>query len=318
MKIIKFSVLIPAYKKQYLRECIESVLAQTYSNYELVIVNDASPEDLDSVVCTFADDRIRYFKNEQNCGAVNVVDNWNKCLEYAEGDYVICMGDDDRLLPNCLEEYVKLINSYPNLDVYHAWTEIINEKSEVFQIQEPRPETESVYSMIWGRMHGRKQYIGDFLFKTDRLKAKGGFYKLPLAWGSDDITAYLAAEKDGIANSQIPLFQYRDSAITLSSSSSNAEQKFEGIKKYKMWMNDFLEQRPNNQRDKVIYDDIIRCQSVFYEVQFSSIICQDLACNSLLRWNYWKRRGAEFGLNRHFRYKIIKETILLKIRKILS
>lgn len=318
MNNIKFSVLIPAYKKKYLRECIESILAQTYSIFELVIVNDASPEDLDSVVCTFADEKIRYVKNEQNCGAVNVVDNWNKCLEYAEGDYVICMGDDDRLLPNCLEEYVKMINTYPNLDVYHAWTEIINEKSEVFQIQEPRPEIESVYSMIWGRMHGRKQYIGDFLFKTDRLKAIGGFYKLPLAWGSDDITAFLAAEKYGIANSQIPLFQYRDSAITLSSSSNNAEHKFDGIKKYKMWMDVFLEQRPNNQHDKVLYDDIIRCRSFFYEDQFSSIICQDLAYNSLLRWNYWKSRGAEFELNRHFRYKIIKETILLKIRKILS
>lgn len=103
-----FSVLIPAYKGQYLEEAIASVVAQTYSDWELVIVNDASPEDLTSIVNRFDDSRIRYYENKQNCGAENVVDNWNICLSYAQGDYVICMGDDDRLLPNCLQEYATL------------------------------------------------------------------------------------------------------------------------------------------------------------------------------------------------------------------
>ena len=74
---IKFSVTIPAYKDRYLKETIDSVLAQTYQNYEIVIVNDASPYDLDSIVQQYTDQRIRYFKNEKNCGAKNVVDNWN-------------------------------------------------------------------------------------------------------------------------------------------------------------------------------------------------------------------------------------------------
>ena len=100
---MEFSITIPAYKAKYLNECIDSILAQTYKDFELVIVNDASPEDLDSIVNQYIDSRIRYYVNEKNCGAINVVDNWNKCLEYAKGEFIICMGDDDKLMPNCLE-----------------------------------------------------------------------------------------------------------------------------------------------------------------------------------------------------------------------
>lgn len=57
---IKFSVTVPAYKPQYLVECIDSILAQTYKNFELIIVNDASPQDLDSIVSKYDDPRIRY------------------------------------------------------------------------------------------------------------------------------------------------------------------------------------------------------------------------------------------------------------------
>ena len=126
---MKFSITIPAYKQKYLYEAIESCLAQTFKDFELIIVDDASPEDLKSEVDKFQDTRIRYYRNEKNCGALNVVDNWNICLGYATGDYVICMGDDDKLLPNCLEEYFKLINRYPNIGLLHGWTEIINDDS---------------------------------------------------------------------------------------------------------------------------------------------------------------------------------------------
>ena len=106
---MKFSVTIPAYKAKFLKEAIESVLSQTYEKFELIIVDDNSPENLKAIVDEFSDSRIRYYRNPQNCGAVNVVDNWNICLSYCTGEYVICMGDDDRLLPNCLYEYLKLI-----------------------------------------------------------------------------------------------------------------------------------------------------------------------------------------------------------------
>lgn len=222
---MKFSITIPAYKQKYLYEAIESCLAQTYKDFELIIVDDASPEDLKSVVDRCQDSRIRYYRNEKNCGAMNVVDNWNICLGYAKGDYVICMGDDDRLLPNCLEEYSMLIEKYPDLDIYHGMTEIIDENGNVTNMQEARPEREGMYSMISGRLrNSRLQYIGDWLFKRTVLEQLNGYVNMPMAWGSDDLTAYTIAKNKGVANTQRPVFQYRISSLTISNSGHYREK----------------------------------------------------------------------------------------------
>lgn len=236
---MKFSVIIPAYKTSFLRECLESVLGQTYEDFEVVVVNDASPEDITSVVRGFEDSRIRYYVNEVNCGAINVVDNWNLCLSYAKGDYVLCMGDDDKLLPACLDEYIKLIGKYPGLGVYHAWAQVIDENSRIISMQEPRPQFEGVYSMIWERWRGRQQYIGDFLFERKLLMKNGGFYKTPLAWGADDITVCIAASQHGIANMQVPGFQYRVSSQTITSL-GDVTARFEAINIEEGWYNDFF------------------------------------------------------------------------------
>lgn len=242
---MRYSILIPAYKAQFLKECIDSILAQTYKEFELIIVNDASPEDLNFIVNQYNDNRIRYYVNKTNCGAINVVDNWNICLGYALGDYVICMGDDDKLLPNCLEGYNKLMEQYPNLGLYHAWTEIIDENSNVVAMQQPRPLFEGVYSLACGRIiDQRLQYIGDFAFETKRLRDSGGFYKIPLAWGSDCISAYIAAKAAGVANSQEPLFQYRRSSLNITTG-GNVHVKIQSIKDNIEWLNEFVSVEPD-------------------------------------------------------------------------
>ena len=93
-------------------------------------MTDASPYDLDSIVSQYSDPRIRYFKNKKNCGARDVVDNWNICLSHATGDYLICMGDDDNLTPRCLQDFAELIGKYPELDLFHARSEIIDDDSK--------------------------------------------------------------------------------------------------------------------------------------------------------------------------------------------
>lgn len=239
---MRFSVTIPAYKSRYLREAVESVVSQSYADWELIIVDDCSPENLKAVVSPYlADCRVSYHRNEHNCGAVDVVDNWNRCLDYTTGDYVICMGDDDRLLPNCLQEYRELIDKYPDLHVYHARTQIINAEGQVVNLQEPRPERESALSLVWNRWASRnKQYIGDFCYHAVFLKQCGGYFKLPLAWGSDDVTATMAADRLGIANTQAFCFQYRESQLTISSSTAHSRLKIEATLAQYDWFAAFL------------------------------------------------------------------------------
>lgn len=252
MKDILFSITIPAYKKKFLREAIESCLAQTYDSFEIIILDDASPEDLYSVVSEFDDKRIRYYRNDVNCGAVDVVNNWNKCLEMCNGQYMICMGDDDCLCPDCLETYLSLIGSFPDLGLYHGWTEIIDENSDVIDIQDPRPILESAWSLAWNRWKYRdRQYIGDFLYSVEELRSKGGFFYLPCAWGSDDISAISAAIGKGVANTQKVCFKYRNNSLSISRSSSNIEMKLKAIKMEREWYEEFLKIDTNDDVDSI-------------------------------------------------------------------
>lgn len=294
--MMKFSITIPAYKRVFLHEAIASCLAQTYADFELVIVDDDSPEDLFAVVKEFHDERIRYYRNEKNCGAIDVVDNWNKCLEYAEGDYIICMGDDDRLLPNYLTEYVNLMEKYPNLGVYHAWTELIDEHSNYVDIQSPRPEWESEYSLLWNRWNGRnKQYIGDFCFNVKRLRENGGFYKLPLAWSSDDITAVIAARKEGIANTQCVTFQYRVSLQTITNQ-GRYDVKVKAIDMERQWYKEFLQNCPNDEVDRKFYLSICKMFECYFNKKIARTIGMDVQQN-VFRIIHWFRVRKAFKLS---------------------
>ena len=74
-----FSIVIPSYKKRYLAEAIGSVIAQTCSDWELIIVNDSSPEDLDTIVKPhLIDSRIKYSVNARNFGAERLCENCRK------------------------------------------------------------------------------------------------------------------------------------------------------------------------------------------------------------------------------------------------
>lgn len=297
MPMIKFSVLIPAYKRDYLSEAINSVVCQSYTNFELIIVDDCSPEDLQVIVEEFHDERIRYYRNSKNCGAIDVVNNWNICLSYATGDYVICMGDDDKLLPNCLEEYARLIEKHPNLGVYHGWTQIIDENSKVTDITAPRPEFETVLSLLYFRICGRQQYIGDFLFNKELLVGNNGFYYIPLAWGSDDISAYIAASRSGIANTQIPVFQYRINSLTISKS-GNMSLQMRGLINSIHWIKDFISDYiPKNELD-ILYMEMINKRLDKYEKERKTgTIYKDLYNQNLLRIFFWFRNRKKYSVS---------------------
>ena len=297
MNNIRFSILVPAYKSTYLKECIESILAQTYKNLELIIVDDASPEDIKSIVNQCDDSRISFYRNEQNCGAVNVVDNWNKCLEYAKGDYVICMGDDDMLYPNCLEVYNQLIFAYPDKDVYHGRTEIIDEKGAPISFLEPRDPIESIYEHIFYRWNGRSQFIGDFVFKTESLKRLGGFFKLPLAWASDDITVIRQAYKGYIINTNEYVFKYRSNSRTISTSGS-AKIKFDAICKEYVWYKDFLKRRNLIEtKDYMFYDLVLKKVEPYFLKKKLNEIIDDIA-GSYQNFFLWFSNASNYNLSR--------------------
>lgn len=311
---MKFSITIPAYKQKYLAEAIDSCLAQTCQDFELIIVNDHSSENLDAVVSRYDDPRIRYYVNEKNCGAIDVVDNWNICLSYAKGDYVICMGDDDKLLPCCLEEYAKLIEQYPGLNIYHTRTEIIDDKSEFMDLQESRPETESVYSIIWHRFKGRKQYIGDFLFRTDALRKNSGFYKIPLATFSDDISVVIAANNGGIANMQSFGFQYREHSETISRS-NNPRQIAYSAKVACKWYTEFLSKEAEDVCDEKYRQLTLAMLPRIFNRWYYGMMEQDISANPIDACRFWLKVKDDFGFSTKYIIRLCMHYMKIKILK---
>ena len=292
---IKFSVTIPAYKDKYLKETIDSVLAQTYQNYEVVIVNDASPYELDNIVSLYSDPRIRYFKNEKNCGAKDVVDNWNICLSHATGDYLLCMGDDDNLTPRCLQDFADLIGKYPELDLFHARSEIIDDESNFVCLLEERPERESVYSLIY---NPRNTHLGDWLFKTETLRKNGGFFKLPYGWQSDDISAFIAAATHGVANTKEPGFQYRGNGLSISHDLTCIEDKIEAVRFSIQWRLNFVTgKHPNNAEDQRLIELIKRDAYKLGNQAIDNMIEFDIRKHFWSRNWFWLLNSKKHGIS---------------------
>jgi glycosyltransferase involved in cell wall biosynthesis len=103
------SVCIPSYRgAPYVAAAIESVLAQTFSDFELLIVDDDSPDETALVVRRYCDPRIRFVRNERNLGAEG---NWNRCLCLARGRYFKLLPQDDLLARGCLARQVDVLET---------------------------------------------------------------------------------------------------------------------------------------------------------------------------------------------------------------
>ena len=129
----RVSVLTPIYNTnpQYLRECIESILNQTYTDFEFLILND-SPDntEIESVVKEYAkhDKRIKYYKNDKNIG---ISESRNKLLDLARGEYIATFDHDDISVPNRLELQVKFLNTHANIGVVSGLMEYFGEKNYI-------------------------------------------------------------------------------------------------------------------------------------------------------------------------------------------
>lgn len=106
----KFSIVVPAYetKEVYLRELIDSVLNQTYTDFELVIADAGSTGNVEQIVKTYADERIVYKRLEKNAG---ISENTNAALDAVTGDYIGLLDHDDVLTADALFEMAKAIET---------------------------------------------------------------------------------------------------------------------------------------------------------------------------------------------------------------
>lgn len=110
----KVSFVVPCYKLAHvLRECVDSILAQTHRNIEVLIMDDQSPDNTGEVAASIRDRRVRYVRNERN---LKNLANYNKGIDLATGKYVWLISADDRLRkPYVLERYLNVMEERQNV-----------------------------------------------------------------------------------------------------------------------------------------------------------------------------------------------------------
>ncbi|MBV8282049.1 MAG: glycosyltransferase family 2 protein, partial [Candidatus Eremiobacteraeota bacterium] len=108
------SFVVPCYNLAHLlRECVDSILSQTYADFEVLIMDDCSPDNTPEVAQSFRDPRVKYIRNDSNLGALR---NYNKGIRLARGKYVWLISADDYLRrPYILQRYVTLLDKNPQV-----------------------------------------------------------------------------------------------------------------------------------------------------------------------------------------------------------
>jgi len=121
----KVTVIIPVYNgEQFLRTSIESILNQTYGNFNVLVIDDGSTDNSQEIIKMYHDPRIKVLTNEKNQG---LVFSLNRGLDCSDGDYAARMDCDDFSLPTRLEKQVEFMESNPDVGVCGTWYSVYDE-----------------------------------------------------------------------------------------------------------------------------------------------------------------------------------------------
>ena len=172
----KISIVMPTYNRadSFFRAAIESALNQTYKNFELIIIDDASTDNTSKLVNSFNDKRIVYFQSDHNHG-----EYWatNYGIILAKGKYLTWLHSDDILPTNSLELRIKGLEVNPELDFVHGDIIIIDKNGKEIKRKESTDlNSEIVFktfieNLIQGKM------ISTLVHHTTIMMKKNFFYK---------------------------------------------------------------------------------------------------------------------------------------------
>lgn len=140
----KVSVLMPAYNSEkYIAEAIESILNQTFTDFEFIIISDGSTDNTAKIVKDYAkrDKRIRFVNNSKNKGIVGVL---NEGLDLCVGEYVARMDSDDISLPERLEIQVKYLDENPECGLVSGWYQKFGDSDRICHL----PKDVKIYDLI--------------------------------------------------------------------------------------------------------------------------------------------------------------------------
>lgn len=216
------SVVIPAFNaEKTIRETIESVLNQTFSDFELIVINDGSQDSTLDAIATIKDDRIKVF-SYPNAG---VSTSRNRGISQAVGVYIAFIDADDLWTSDKLEAQLKALQENPQAAVAYSWTDYIDQYSQFLRPGMHVTANGDVYAQILERFF--LENGSNFLVRKEPLLAVGGFDESLFGPEDWDICIRLAAKYQfvAVARSQVLYRLNRTSNQSISSQLTRQESQ---------------------------------------------------------------------------------------------
>lgn len=128
----KLSVLLPVYNAaDYLKQAVDSLLAQTFTDFEIIAIDDGSTDDSLKVLKSYDDPRLKITSRQNK----RLIATLNEALGLARGEYVARMDADDESLPRRFERQVEFLNSHPNVVLVGSDFDVIDEQNRLIEVQ---------------------------------------------------------------------------------------------------------------------------------------------------------------------------------------
>ncbi len=191
----RLAIIIPAFKGDFFENTLKSLANQTCNEFTVYIGIDASPFDFENIIRRYEDKlnlRVTRFKN--NLGRKDLVGQWERCISLsAEEEWIWLFSDDDYMDNNTVQSVIDAINHTEIKDLIHLNVEVVDENNKPIKtrefIKEPFPDFINATEFIKKRLKFRiNSFVVEYIFSREIYKKCGGFTKIDLAWGSDDIT----------------------------------------------------------------------------------------------------------------------------------
>lgn len=232
------AIIIPAYKSAHLRDALSSLAGQTDPSFRVYIGDDASPENLRTIVDTYAGQMdLRYTRFDDNVGGRSLVEQWNRCVRLSAESWVWLFSDDDTADPGCVEAW-RTATANRRFDVFRFNTRTIDGYGLIERENPVHPIYESGFEFAFHRLiGGRFSFGSEYVFARTAFDFNRGFIDYPLAWCSDDASWIAFSRQSGIATIEGPRVNWRYSGENLSSvSPATRAAKREALLYHAAWL----------------------------------------------------------------------------------
>ncbi len=214
------SILMPVFKTApYLREAMDSMLCQTFQDFELIVLDDCSPDNAEEILDAYDDPRIVRYKGEKNVGLSNVL---NVGIGMARGKYIARMDSDDISLSQRLQVQVEYLETHPDIDLVSVGMRLFGAK-EATWIRELNPEKVKIEAMF----HSPVLHASS-VWRKDAFEKQGLRFRQEMV-PAEDYDLWVRAMLRGLKLVNLPevLYEYRihDAQATLQTDKTAAKSR---------------------------------------------------------------------------------------------